>query len=104
MGLKGMQLLFQSKRSVLTCTYKCGNACAGECTNTSNNKYFGDLVSRRGVLKGFGLGVVTVGGGATLAACATDENETQLRQLALLLLLVLLENRLNLRLVCSLKR
>ena len=50
MTIKGLNLLFQSKRSKLTCTYKCGNACWGECTNTSDNAYFGDLVSRRGVL------------------------------------------------------
>ncbi|MBA4505113.1 PhoX family protein [Corynebacterium sanguinis] len=72
MTIKGLNLLFQSKRSKLTCTYKCGNACWGECTNTSDNAYFGDLVSRRGVLKSFGLGVVTVGGGAALAACSSE--------------------------------
>lgn len=72
MTIKGLNLLFQSKRSKLTCTYKCGNACLGECTNTSNNTYFGDIVSRRGVLKSFGLGVVTVGGGAALAACGAE--------------------------------
>ncbi|AWB83375.1 PhoX family protein [Corynebacterium liangguodongii] len=73
MSLQGINLLFQSKRSKLTCTYKCGNACLGECTNTSNNAYFGDVMSRRGVLKSFGLGVVTVGGGAALAACGSPE-------------------------------
>ena len=74
MAIKGLNLLFQSKRSSLTCTYKCGNACFGECTNTSDNAYFGDVVSRRGVLKTFGLGVVTVGGGAALAACGAGES------------------------------
>ena len=58
----GVNLLSQSKRSSLTCTYKCGSACAGECTNESNNPYFGDIVSRRGVLKAFGAGTVTLGG------------------------------------------
>ncbi|WP_342319012.1 PhoX family protein [Corynebacterium mayonis] len=71
MTLKGFNL-FASSRSSLTCTYKCGNACFGECTNTSNNAYFGDVMGRRRVLKGFGLGVVTIGGGAALAACGAD--------------------------------
>ncbi|WP_165164589.1 PhoX family protein [Corynebacterium qintianiae] len=75
MTIKGLNLLFQSKRSKLTCTYKCGNACWGECTNTSDNVYFGDVVSRRGVLKSFGLGVVTVGGGAALAACGAEPGD-----------------------------
>ena len=64
MALKGRNLLsslFASSRSSLTCTYKCGNACAGECTNESNNPYFGDIMSRRGVLKAFGAGTVTLG-------------------------------------------
>ncbi|WJY67320.1 PhoX family protein [Corynebacterium auris] len=74
MGLKGLKLPFASNRSKLTCTYKCGNACYGECTNTSDNEYFGDIVSRRGVLQAFGLGVVTVGGGAALTACASEDN------------------------------
>ena len=37
MPIKGINLLFQSKRSSMTCTYKCGNACAGDCTNESDN-------------------------------------------------------------------
>lgn len=73
MTIKGLNLLFQSKRSSRTCTYKCGNACFGECRNTSSNPYFGDIVSRRGVLKSFGLGVVTIGGGAALAACGVEQ-------------------------------
>ena len=77
MPLKGVNLLFQSKRSSLTCTYKCGNACAGECTNESNNPYFGDIMSRRGVLKAFGAGTVTLGGSAFLAACGVDDNAAQ---------------------------
>ena len=77
MPIKGINLLFQSKRSSMTCTYKCGNACAGDCTNESDNPYFGDLMSRRGVLKAFGAGTVTLGGGALLAACGVDENAAQ---------------------------
>ena len=42
-------------RSVLTCTYRCANACAHEAPNTSRNEYFGDVLasmaSRRGVLR-----------------------------------------------------
>lgn len=71
MGIKGLNLLFQSRRSSRTCTYKCGNACFGECTNTSDNEYFGDI-SRRGVLRGFSLAALTLGGGAALAACGVD--------------------------------
>ena len=68
-AIKGMNLLFQSRRSSRTCTYKCGNACFGECGNTSSNPYFGDI-SRRSVLRGAGLAALTVGGGSALAACA----------------------------------
>ena len=64
--------LFHSKRSSLTCTYKCGNACAGECTNESDNPYFGDIMSRRGVLKAFGASTVAFGGTAVLVACGAE--------------------------------
>lgn len=73
MSLKGRNLFsnkFTSSRSSLTCTYKCGNACFGECENKSDNPYFGDLMSRRSALKAGGLTVLTVGGGAALAACS----------------------------------
>ncbi|GAA1176912.1 PhoX family protein [Corynebacterium glaucum] len=66
--------LFQSNRSSLTCTYKCGNACAGEAPNHSDNAYFGDIMSRRGALKVMGAGAVTIGGGAALAACGSDSD------------------------------
>lgn len=66
--------LFQSNRSSLTCTYKCGNACAGEAPNHSDNAYFGDIMSRRGALKVMGAGAVTIGGGAALAACGADSD------------------------------
>ena len=67
---------FASSRSSLTCQYKCGNACLGDCDNTSSNPYFGDQFSRRKALRAGGLAVVSVGGGAALAACATGaENE-----------------------------
>jgi len=39
----------------MTCAYRCGNACAQEAPNTSDNPYFGDVlegaISRRGFLK-----------------------------------------------------
>ena len=73
MALKGLNLFsnkFTSSRSSITCTYKCGNACFGECKNTSDNAYFGDLMSRRTALKASGLAVATVSGGAALAATA----------------------------------
>ncbi|SMG22057.1 hypothetical protein SAMN06295981_1233 [Corynebacterium pollutisoli] len=73
MSLKGLNLFsskFTSSRSSITCTYKCGNACFGECDNKSDNPYFGDLMSRRTALKAGGLTVLTVGGGAALAACS----------------------------------
>ena len=59
MELNGRNLLanmFTSSRSSLTCTYKCGNACFGECDNPSDNAYFGDQFSRRTALRAGGLG------------------------------------------------
>ncbi|GAB3945853.1 PhoX family protein [Corynebacterium tapiri] len=76
MPIKGLNLLtnkFFSSRTSMTCTYKCGNACLGECDNKSDNTYFGDLMSRRSALKAGGLTVVTVGGSAALAACSSAE-------------------------------
>ena len=56
-------------RSAMTCRYKCGNACAHEVPNTSDNEYFGDIVdravSRRGVLKASAVGALVAGVGAT---------------------------------------
>ncbi|MHA2789851.1 PhoX family protein [Corynebacterium sp. S7] len=68
MALKGRNLftnLFHSNRSSLTCTYKCGNACFGECGNKTDNEYFGDM-TRRTALKAGGLSVLTVGGASLL--------------------------------------
>ena len=54
-----------SKRSSLTCKYKCGDACFHEVPNTSKGQYFGDIVktarSRRGVMKGGAMAVLAVG-------------------------------------------
>ena len=77
MTLNGRNLLanmFTSSRSSLTCTYKCGNACFGECENTSDNPYFGDQFSRRTALRAGGLAVVAVGGSSALAACAAPDD------------------------------
>lgn len=71
MALKGLNLFtnkFASSRSSLTCTYKCGNACFGECGNQTDNEYFGDLMSRRSALRAGSLTVVSVGGAAALGS------------------------------------
>ena len=57
-------------RAAVTCEYRCGNACAHEAPNTSDNEYFGDVVrsvvSRRGMLKaGAVLGIAGAGVAAT---------------------------------------
>jgi secreted PhoX family phosphatase len=59
-------------RAPITCLYKCGDACAHEPPNTSNNEYFGDVLasmaSRRGVLR---AGAVVAGAVAGAAAGGT---------------------------------
>ncbi|MFE3454119.1 PhoX family protein [Nonomuraea sp. NPDC059194] len=64
----------KSGRSALTCQFRCGNACAHEVANTSDNSYFGDIaaqaLSRRGILRAGGvgaLGALVVGAGAVPA-------------------------------------
>ncbi|MFR9730541.1 PhoX family protein [Saccharopolyspora sp. MS10] len=66
-----------ARRASATCRYRCGNACAHEAPNTSDNAYFGDIVegvlNRRGALKAGGVLALAVGGasaltGATAAA------------------------------------
>ncbi len=77
MALKGLNLFtnkFTSSRTSMTCTYKCGNACFGECGNKSDNAYFGDLMSRRSALKAGGLTVLSVGGAAALASPAAAQS------------------------------
>ena len=65
-----------SKRSRVTCHYKCGDACWHEPPNTSDNEYFRDIarnaVSRRSVLRGSAAAVVAVGATSALAACGDD--------------------------------
>nr|WP_198428734.1 PhoX family phosphatase [Nocardia bovistercoris] len=66
----------QSGRASVTCAYKCGNACFHEAPNTSENTYFGDIVSslnRRGLIKGGAAAVLAVGVGGALAACGDDD-------------------------------
>jgi uncharacterized protein len=69
-------------RSSITCLYRCGNACAHEAPNTSENQYFADVVadvvSRRKMIKAgaviavAGAGMAAVGAG-TAAAAPSDE-------------------------------
>ena len=64
-------------RSSVTCLYRCGNACAHEAPNTSDNQYFADVVadvvSRRKMLKAgaviavAGAGVAALGAGTAAA-------------------------------------
>ncbi|MCP2261435.1 hypothetical protein LX15_005161 [Streptoalloteichus tenebrarius] len=55
-------------RAAVTCEYRCGNACAHDAPNTSDNEYFGDVLrgvlSRRGVLR---AGAVVAAAGAAAA-------------------------------------
>ncbi|GII42092.1 PhoX family protein [Planotetraspora phitsanulokensis] len=64
-------------RDAMTCRFRCGDACAHEVSNTSENPYFGDILSgtfsRRGALRAGALGtlVATVGvAGAAVPAVA----------------------------------
>jgi secreted PhoX family phosphatase len=69
-------------RSSITCLYRCGNACAHDAPNTSDNTYFADVVAdvvnRRTMLKAgaviavAGAGMAAVGTG-TAAATPSDE-------------------------------
>ncbi|MEV4540538.1 PhoX family protein [Micromonospora echinaurantiaca] len=62
-------------RDAMTCLYRCGNACDHPVPNTSDNTYFGDLVStevtRRGVVRAGAVGALVLGfGGAAAGALA----------------------------------
>jgi secreted PhoX family phosphatase len=61
-------------RSAVTCEYRCGNACAHPAPNTSDNEYFGDVVSdvvsRRGALKAGAVMAAAAGGFAALSGTA----------------------------------
>ncbi|MFM8599420.1 MAG: PhoX family protein [Mycobacterium sp.] len=67
----------RSSRQRVTCRYRCGDACAHPAPNTSDNEYFGDIVSeigralsRRSLLKAAGVTVLAVTAGPALAACS----------------------------------
>ncbi|RKN48394.1 PhoX family protein [Micromonospora endolithica] len=62
-------------RDAMTCLYRCGNACDHPVPNTSDNAYFGDVVStevsRRGVVRAGAVGALVLGfGGAAAGALA----------------------------------
>ncbi len=71
-------------RSAVTCLYRCGNACAHEAPNTSDNQYFGDvvkeIVNRRKILKAgaviavAGVGAAAVGTGTAAADPSADRH------------------------------
>jgi len=64
-------------RQGLACRYRCGNACAHEAPNTSDNTYFGDLlarsVTRRGILRTGAVLTLVAGAAPVLAACGGPE-------------------------------
>ncbi len=74
-------------RAAVTCQYRCGNACAHEAPNTSDNQYFGDvvrdIVTRRSMLKagavlavaGAGVGVVGPSGAVATPEVATPASQ-----------------------------
>ncbi|HUR08659.1 MAG TPA: PhoX family phosphatase [Nonomuraea sp.] len=61
----------------MTCRFRCGNACAHDVANTSDNPYFGDVVakaiSRRGMLRAGTLGALAAGVGVAGAVPALAE-------------------------------
>ena len=61
-------------RAALTCQYRCGNACAHEAPNASENEYFADVVAtvldRRGVLRAGAVLAVSAAGAAMLPGVA----------------------------------
>lgn len=63
-------------RAALTCAHKCGNACAQTPPNTSEGNYFRELaaiaMSRRDLLRGGSIAVLTAGAAPLLNACGTD--------------------------------
>jgi secreted PhoX family phosphatase len=63
------------RRQGLTCLYRCGNACAHDEPNASENEYFGDVLarslSRRGVLRAGAVLTIAAGASTTLA-CTAD--------------------------------
>ncbi|MFD8532398.1 PhoX family protein [Streptosporangium canum] len=70
-------------RAALTCRFRCGNQCAHDVLNTSDNAYFGDVVaeamSRRGVLRAGALGALVAGVGVTTAVPAAADPAVEAR-------------------------
>lgn len=75
-------------RSEMTCIYRCGNACAHEAPNRTDNPYFGDIaqqmVTRRAMLKGSATAAVVLyaagkGLGGTSSAATSAGSSTQPR-------------------------
>ncbi|MBT2234622.1 PhoX family phosphatase [Nonomuraea sp. NEAU-A123] len=69
----------------MTCRFRCGNACAHDVANPSDNTYFGDVVaqaiSRRGMLRAGTLGALAagvVGIGAVPALAEPTEPQAEL--------------------------
>ena len=71
----------RGKRSPVTCELKCGNACAHEAPNGSDNDYFPDVasraLSRRGVLGAAGGALALALAPATSAAAAGTASGTR---------------------------
>lgn len=78
-----LALLPHAGRQGVTCRYRCGDQCAHETTNTSDNEYFGQLaqkaLSRRGALRATVIvaasaaGTAATDGFAGTASALTDE-------------------------------
>ncbi|WP_298322918.1 PhoX family phosphatase [Haloactinopolyspora sp.] len=62
-------------RAAMTCKYRCGDACSHPVPNTSDNEYFGDVVtkamSRRGLLRTGAAAAVVAGVGAAMPTPAS---------------------------------
>ncbi|MBB5960565.1 hypothetical protein FHS29_007193 [Saccharothrix tamanrassetensis] len=65
-------------RAAVTCEYRCGDACFHDAPNTSDNPYFGDLLTRRTAIKA-GVVVAALAGTATPAAAAPDSAPNPVR-------------------------
>src|SRR5688572_30068634 len=62
------------RRSLMTCRYRCGNACNSDAPNASANPYFPDVVaeglSRRSLLRAGALAALVAGTGVAGARSA----------------------------------
>ncbi|MGW4208073.1 PhoX family protein [Lentzea sp. NPDC004789] len=57
-------------RAAVTCEYRCGDACFHDVPNTSDNAYFGDLITRRTALKAGAVVAATAALPSATAAAA----------------------------------